>query len=236
LKDIRSQAYHAYWDQWGKVWTVGYGETEGVGPNSTQTRAQAEQDLFQRLQREYEPAINALGVDFNQNQYDALCSFVWNLGPGSMSWDVGRNCRAKNFKAAADCMLEYTRAGGVVLPGLVRRRQAERALFLKPWNPPPPPDPHHYERYPVGPFVFVRPDGSKFTLNERGSAMQYDKLLAASKQDKKAIAATRAHVKILRDRVWSVAHTGNDSPSWGKFYRGWRWQRLNDRLSGVVKL
>ena len=199
------------------------------------TRAQAENDLHQRLQREYEPAVIGLGVNFNQNQFDALCSFVWNLGPGSMGWDVGRECKAGNFQGAADCMLEYDRAGGVVLAGLVRRRQAERALFLTPVRPSPPPNDYYYERYPATPFLFQRKDGSKFTLNERGSVLQYDKLLGAPKQDKKAIAAVRSHIKILRDRIWSVAHAGSDSPSWAKFYRGWRWQRLNDRLSGPVK-
>src|SRR5581483_1810680 len=104
--------FHAYWDPFGKVWTIGYGETEGVHPGMTWTKAQAEADLKSRLEREYEPAINALGVPLTQNQYDALCSFVWNLGPGSMQWDVGRYLRERNYKAAADAMLEYDKSGG----------------------------------------------------------------------------------------------------------------------------
>ena len=119
----------AVWDQWGKCWTVGYGETEGVHQGSTMTRAQAEADLQKRLTREYEPAINALGA-LNQNQYDALCSFIWNLGPGAMKWDVGRLTRQRKFREAADAMLKYNRAGGQVLAGLSRRRRAEHDLFL----------------------------------------------------------------------------------------------------------
>ena len=77
-------------------------------------------------------------MPLNKNQIDALCSFVWNLGPGSMSWDVGRLLRARNYEGAANAMLAYDRAGGQVLPGLVRRRQAERALFLTPVQKPKP--------------------------------------------------------------------------------------------------
>lgn len=119
----------AIWDRWGKCWTVGYGQTQGVGQGATMTRAQAEADLQKRLARDYEPAINALGA-LNQNQYDALCSFVWNLGPASMRWDVGNFVRQRKFRDAADAMLKYNRAGGQVLAGLTKRRKAEHDLFL----------------------------------------------------------------------------------------------------------
>ena len=230
-------SYHAYFDRWGGVWTVGFGETENVHSGTTMTRAQAEHDLQARIIKEYEPSIKALKVDLNQNQFDALCSFVWNLGVGSMAWDVGRYCRGKKWTLAANSMLEYTHAGGVVLPGLVTRRRAERALFLTPWHAPAPPDPHNYDWYPTGPFGFARKDGSKFNLNERGSVIQYDSLWEAKPQDKKAIATVRGHIKILRDRIWVIAHQPPNPPNWSDSRRlGWRWQRLNERLAGKVRL
>ncbi len=139
IEDFEGYSYTAYFDSYGGVWTVGYGETEHVGPNTTMTRQQAEVDLKGLLEREYEPAIYGLGVPLNQNQYDALCSFVWNLGPGSLQWDVGRDLRARDYRGAADAMLQYDAAGGVVLQGLRTRRERERALFLTPAGPSPTP-------------------------------------------------------------------------------------------------
>ena len=235
IEEFEGYSYHAYWDRWGRVWTVGYGETENVGSNSTQTRVEAEADLKRRLINEYEPAIKALGVNFNQNQFDALCSFVWNLGPGSMRWDVGRYCQAGQFAKAADAMLQYTHAGGVVLAGLVRRRQEERALFLKPAVPLPPPDLHYYDRYPVGPFYFDNGHGFKFHLSERATCLQYDSLWSARKRDMAAIGDCRAHLKILRNRISWVYH--NRHPHWfDAWHLGWRNARMKERLSGGVVL
>lgn len=133
--------YRAYWDPFGKVWTIGVGETENVHRGMVWTEAQADRDFQVRFAREYAPSINALGADLNQNQFDALASFVWNLGAGSMQWDVGRDVAAGRFQEAADAILQYDHAGGVKLAGLTRRREAERALFLKPFVAP---DPHGY--------------------------------------------------------------------------------------------
>lgn len=80
-------------------------------------------------------------MPLNQNQFDALASFVWNLGPGSMQWNVGKELRAKHYVQAAKDMLEYDMAGGVVLSGLVARRWAEHDLFLTPVKKSPPPNP-----------------------------------------------------------------------------------------------
>src|SRR5215471_9321015 len=131
----------AVWDPWGRRWTVGYGQTQGVGPNSTMTRAQAEADLRGRMNSSYEPYVRRFR-GLNQNQYDALCSLIWNTGPGVLSGPIGTYLRSRNYQAAADYFCHYTTAGGTRLQGLVNRRAAERRLFLK-----PPPDPHHYQRY-----------------------------------------------------------------------------------------
>src|SRR5437763_14613455 len=119
-----------YWDRYGGVWTRGYGETEGISGSSRRiTRAQGEANLRRRLELYYEPAIRALGVELSQNQWDALCSFAWNLGPGIFRGTLRAALQARRFDEAARLMLAYDHAGGVVLEGLRRRRQAEAELF-----------------------------------------------------------------------------------------------------------
>ena len=123
------------------VWTQGFGDTKGVGPNSRPvTRAQAEKRLIQRFEDDFawalEPFVGLEG--FNQNMYDALASFIWNVGPGGVAADttIGKRLRARDWPGAADAMLAWNKAGGVVVQGLVNRRQRERKLFLTPAGHP----------------------------------------------------------------------------------------------------
>ena len=70
-------------------------------------------------------------MSLRQNQFDALVSFCYNLGPGTLKHsDLLSFVNAGRFQQAADAFLEYVHADGQVLPGLVRRRRAERILFL----------------------------------------------------------------------------------------------------------
>ncbi|MGH2878959.1 MAG: glycoside hydrolase family protein [Solirubrobacteraceae bacterium] len=127
-----------YWDSYGGVWTRGYGETEGIsGGSACISRAQGELKLRLLVEARYEWALRGLGVSLNQNQWDALCSFVWNLGAGIFQGtSVGADLRVRNWQGAASSMLQYVHAGGVVLAGLVTRRRAEVALFLAPVSKP----------------------------------------------------------------------------------------------------
>jgi lysozyme len=116
------------------VWTIGYGHTEGVSSRSKPlTEAEASQLLLKDLNQKYAPYVSNLKLKFTQNQFDALTSFVYNVGSGGVASNttVGRNLRSGNYKAAADGLLLWDKAGGRTLPGLTRRRQAERTLFLK---------------------------------------------------------------------------------------------------------
>jgi hypothetical protein len=108
------------------------------------TEPQASALLARDLNRKYAPAVHALRLPLNQHQFDALVSFVYNLGPGIVgpSHTIGQALLRKAWRAAADSMLLYDKAGGRVLEGLRRRRVAERALFLKPVGPPPKPANH----------------------------------------------------------------------------------------------
>lgn len=119
------------------VWTIGYGETRGVGPNSAPiSEATAAKQLERRINEDYAPPIRKLGLPLNQHQFDALCSFVYNLGPGYLAsgHSLGDALRAGHMRAAADSILLYDKAGQPPRPlaGLTRRRREERALFLKP--------------------------------------------------------------------------------------------------------
>lgn len=237
IESFEGYSFNAYWDAFGHVWTVGYGETQGVTSSTTMTRAQAQADLEHRVVREYEPAIKALGVKLNQNQFDALCSFVWNLGPGSMAWDVGRYVRQREFKQAANAMLQYDRAGGVVLAGLVRRRQTEAALFLKPAVDP-------YAMFDHVPRAFTRKwlestpqlaaarragllrsfGGDTLTVTERKVVEQYDTLPHHERWERRK---RQLWMMVLRYRIaYAAQHEPN---GWDKWLRHRRWQAMWER-------
>jgi lysozyme len=135
IADFEGCILHPYQDSVG-VWTIGYGHTEGVGPSSKPLPSKtAAMDLLQSdLDRKYAPPVTRLGLPLNQNQFDALVSLSYNLGPGILdtSHTLGQALARRDFKGAADAILLYDKAGGQRLAGLTRRRQAERALFLKP--------------------------------------------------------------------------------------------------------
>jgi len=142
VKRFEGYSGHPYDDGTG-VWTIGYGHIEGVTPRSPFiTEPQAARLLQRDLDRVYAPAVNALGIAFNQNEFDALVSFVYNVGVGTMgaAHDIGRLLRGHQLHAAADSMLEYDRGGGHIMEGLRRRRAAERHLFLTPVKVSPPKD------------------------------------------------------------------------------------------------
>lgn len=115
------------------VWTIGYGHIEGVTANSKRLTEKQAADLLARdLDRKYAPYVAALKLPLTQDQFDALVSFVYNVGPGGIaaSTKVGRALRARAWRTAADHLVDWDRAGGRVVPGLTRRRRAERNLFL----------------------------------------------------------------------------------------------------------
>lgn len=123
---------HPYRDAVG-VWTIGYGHTKGVGPHTKPVSRERALQLLREDARACEQAVRALGVPMTQNEYDATVSFCFNLGVGVL--DRGRSfgdaLRARKYRKAANAMLLYCFADGQKLLGLVRRRRAERRLFLK---------------------------------------------------------------------------------------------------------
>ena len=109
-----------------KEFTVGWGHY-GVPKGTVWTQKQADDQLVKDLVK-YENYVNSLKRQFNENEFSALTSFVYNCGLGSLQ----TLCRNRNNQQIADALLLYNKGGGKVLPGLTKRRKAERELFLKP--------------------------------------------------------------------------------------------------------
>ena len=110
--------------------TIGYGHTAGVAMGQTITQQQAD-DYLRRDVRMFERAVERLvKVPLTQGQFDALVSFAFNLGEGALAQStLLRLLNAGDYAGAAAQFDRWNKAGGRVLPGLVRRRAAERALF-----------------------------------------------------------------------------------------------------------
>lgn len=122
----------AYLDQNG-VWTNGFGNTQGVDANTPPINmAQATGDLNRNL-RSADDVVNRMcaGIELNQNQFDALVSFVFNIGERHFAFSTTlRRLKAGDYFGAADAMLMWDEAAHAVNPGLLRRREAEKAMFL----------------------------------------------------------------------------------------------------------
>ncbi|AOR64849.1 lysozyme [Pectobacterium wasabiae] len=135
IKQFESCELTAYQDVVG-VWTIGYGWTQSVDGKPIRRGMTIGAATADRLLKtgvvQYEQAVNQLvRVPVNQNQFDALVSFAYNLGIRSLSTStLLKKLNAGDYAGAADEFPRWNKAGGKVLTGLTRRREAERALFL----------------------------------------------------------------------------------------------------------
>ena len=127
FEGLRLKAYQCP----GGVWTIGYGHTAGVKPGMLITKAQAEEYLKADLIA-FERYLNGLGLALNQNQFDALVSFIYNVGTGNFSSStLLRKVRANpQDNSIMDEFLRWVYSKGRVLPGLQRRRLAEMKLYF----------------------------------------------------------------------------------------------------------
>ncbi|WP_199318665.1 lysozyme [Leptolyngbya sp. FACHB-541] len=112
--------------------TIGYGSTLGVRMGDRITQ-QGGEDLLQRDLVRFERAVSdAVKVPLTSNQFSALVCFAFNVGIGAFQRStLLKLLNQRNYQGAADQLLLWNKGGGRVLQGLVRRREAERALFLK---------------------------------------------------------------------------------------------------------
>jgi lysozyme len=120
----------AYQDQSG-ILTIGYGHTgPDVHPSLTITEAQADALLASDIARAAACINRAVTANISQCHFDALVDFVFNLGCGRLhNSTLLRHVNAGEFDLAAPQFLLWDHADGVVVPGLLKRRHAEMALF-----------------------------------------------------------------------------------------------------------
>ena len=116
----------------GKL-TIGYGHTGAdVKEGMRIDQAKADQFLMSDLASAQNTVNAMVEVPLNQNQFDALCDFVFNCGAGNFkSSTLLKLINQKKFDEAKLEFARWNKGGGKVLPGLVARRAAEAALFVK---------------------------------------------------------------------------------------------------------
>lgn len=120
----------AYQDGAG-VWTIGYGHTHGVKPGDTCTEDEAREYLAYDLESAQSWVTKLVTVPLTQSQFDALVSFTYNLGAGSLrSSTLLKLVNAGSYALAAQEFAKWDKVAGKESPGLLRRREAERDLFL----------------------------------------------------------------------------------------------------------
>jgi len=118
------------------VLTIGYGSTKGVKEGDTITQEEADNLLLHEM-NEYEGYINDMvEVDLEQNQFDAMVSWVFNLGPANLKAStLLKVLNSKDYDGVPMQIKRWNKAAGQVKQGLIRRREAEALLFEgKEWH------------------------------------------------------------------------------------------------------
>ncbi|WP_430607326.1 lysozyme [Enterococcus sp. AZ170] len=121
----------AYQDSVG-IWTIGYGHTSGVTPGMTITEDQANSFLDEDVKSHVTGIFRFVTAQLNQNQFDALVSFHFNLGAYILqNSQLLVYINSQQWQLAASEMQKYVYANGKILQGLVDRRYDEANLFLE---------------------------------------------------------------------------------------------------------
>ena len=131
IQSFESCRLTAYQDQRG-IWTIGWGH---AGPEVVEglawSQAQADAQFVIDLHKTETAVDSSLTITLNQNEFDALVCFTYNVGAGAEAHStLVRLLNAGNLQAAADQFFVWDHVNGIPNAGLLRRRTAERALFL----------------------------------------------------------------------------------------------------------
>ena len=134
IKKYEGFSPQAYQDSVG-VWTIGYGTTringQPVKAGMTITEDQAIQIVQQEVNKLWSQIESIVKVPINDNHMNALVDFAYNLGFNALKTStLMKKLNAGDFTGAANEFTRWVYAGGKVLPGLVKRREAEKQLFL----------------------------------------------------------------------------------------------------------
>jgi lysozyme len=131
FEQLRLKAYPDPGSKDGKPYTVGWGSTgSDIGPGTVWTKEKADQRFARDLSK-FEQAVSLLvKVPLTQYQFDALVSFTYNLGIGSLKSSTLLKMLNEGYYSNAGLqLLRWTKNDGVEMAGLVRRRKAELKMF-----------------------------------------------------------------------------------------------------------
>jgi lysozyme len=130
IKEFEALRLEAYQDT-GGVWTVGWGHTANAYPGKVITENEAKMYLQWDIE-DTEAKLDGLNLLLNQNQYDALISFIFNIGIGRFKRSTMLKRLRENINHP-DIPIQFKRwiyDAGKIQPGLVRRRNIESALYV----------------------------------------------------------------------------------------------------------
>lgn len=130
IKQAEGVRLKAYDDGVG-VWTIGVGHTKGVKQGDTATMEQVDAWLSKDLKEAENAVNNEVKVPLQQSQFDALVSFVFNVGSGAFRGStLLATLNRGDYIGAANEFLRWDKAGGKTLAGLTKRRKGEYNMFL----------------------------------------------------------------------------------------------------------
>ena len=133
IKEFEGCKLEAYPDPatHGEPITIGVGHTGGVKLGDVITQEQADEYLVSDVSHAANAVNQMVDENMTQGQFDALCSFAFNLGIGNLkNSTLLKKLNSGDIQGAADQFLVWNKAAGKVMAGLTRRREAERTLFL----------------------------------------------------------------------------------------------------------
>lgn len=129
IKKHEGLKLEAYQDSVG-VWTIGFGSTKGVKEGMVITPFEAEERLKGDVHEAEKCVDHLVSVPLTQNEFDALCSFAFNLGCGALRGStLLRKLNNSDYDGASAEFKKWDHAGGKVLAGLTKRRADEADLF-----------------------------------------------------------------------------------------------------------
>lgn len=130
IKEFEGLKLNAYLCPAG-VWTIGFGHTKGIKQGMKIDQATADRLLDIDIVDVARSIRKLVKVDLNDNQAQALVSFIFNVGAGAFEKStLLRKLNQKDYAGASDEFGKWVYAKGKKLPGLIRRRKAERELFV----------------------------------------------------------------------------------------------------------
>jgi len=130
IKEAEGFSAKPYQDS-GGVWTQGFGHTRGVTADTHFITEGAAEELLKEDLRFAERSVDTfVKVPLTENQRDALISLCFNCGSAPLLGTLGKLLNNRDYIGAAEEILVWNHVKGKVIPGLTKRRQRERDLFL----------------------------------------------------------------------------------------------------------